>query len=694
MAHQLLLEIGMEEQPARFIEDSQAQLQVVMKDFLRQSRLSFGKIEGFSTPRRLAVMVYDLASQQEDLVEQVRGPAKRIAQDEEGGWTKAAEGFARGQGLTVDDIYFEDDQGEPYAYVERFTAGASAADILKDLGQVVKGLKFPVSMRWGRYEFDYIRPIHWITALLDDQVIPFSFLDIHSSNQLEGHRFLGQTIHLENAADYEEALEAQYVIADRDKRRELIRQQLQTIQADHQFVVDHDPALLDEVTDLVEYPTAFCGDFSPAYLSLPEEILITSMKDHQRYFSVRNSQGELLPHFVSVRNGNTDYLDQVIQGNEKVISARLDDAMFFYEEDQKISLQAYNDKLKDVSFYQGLGNMSQKVSRLKTIGQILGQELGLDDDQLAVVDRAAELSKFDLSTLMVNEFSELQGIMGGYYAKAAGEDDRVAQAIAEHYLPVSSQGALPSSVEGAVLSMADKLDNILMFFAVGQVPSGSNDPFALRRQAYGLLRILLDRSWTLPMVDLVDRIGRAISFPNEEIKLNFQKTEGDALQFIKNRIRQHLEKEGVDHDIISSVLFSLQDDLSQMIHTALLLDRVHHDSDHRQLVETLSRVVNLRAKAAEELKGQPQIDEGLWQTESEEALYDAYLKLKNLADRDLSAEDYYQALTTLENPINEFFDHNLVMHDDESIRHNRLSLLYALSHFILSFADLKKLTFK
>lgn len=694
MGHQLLLEIGLEEQPARFIPASEEQLKEKMKDFLNGYQLSFSEIESFSTPRRLAVLVYDLAEKQEDQTEEVRGPARHIAQDEEGAWTKAGEGFAKGQGMQTDDIYFVEEKGEDYAYVKKFTAGQPALAILEKLDQVITSMTFPVSMRWGRHSFEYIRPLHWITALLDGQVIDFECMAIHSSNQLDGHRFLGERIELKQPSDYEQALQDQYVIANRSKRQAMIRQQIEQIEKEHGFTVDKNQNLLDEVTDLVEYPTAFCASFSKDYLSLPEEILITSMRDHQRYFSVRDQKGQLLPYFVSVRNGNDDYLENVIHGNEKVISARLDDAIFFYQEDQKISLDDYNEKLKEVSFYQGLGNMSQKIDRVRIIARIIGEDIGLSPDQLADLDRAAELSKFDLSSLMVNEFSELQGLMGGYYAKAAGEKDSVAKAIAEHYMPTSSQGELPQSPEGAVLSVADKLDSILMFFAVGQVPTGSNDPFALRRQAYGVLRIILDRGWDLHMKDLVDQISQAIPYPNDEIARQMPQEEEAALHFIKNRIRQYLEAQEVDHDIIKGVLDSSQDNMKNLIDNALLLNDKYDDEDHRQWVETLSRVLNLRSKAEEELRADSQINPELFESDSERALYEAYQEAESQLDEDLPAADFYQLLKNLEKPIENFFEDNFVMHDDEAIRRNRLSLLYAISELILIFAVVKELSFK
>lgn len=694
MTHQLLLEIGLEEIPARFIVQSEEQLEKRISDFLKEQRLDFETVQRFSTPRRLTVRVNGLAEKQEDLSEEVRGPAKRIAQDEEGNWTKAAEGFARGQGRTADDIFFLEEKGEEYAYIRKETPGKPAFEVLKNLDTVVKSMTFPVSMRWARNDFEYIRPIHWIAALLDDEVIPFQVLDVSSGNTVSGHRFLGGEVLIDHADHYEELLEEQFVIADRQKRQAMIKDQLEELEKERGFTIDRNQDLLDEVTDLVEYPTAFHGRFKQEYLSLPVEILVTSMRDHQRYFSVTDADGSLKEIFVSVRNGNEEYIETVARGNEKVISARLDDAMFFFEEDKKVSIEEFNEKLKNVSFYQGLGSMADKVERIRVIGEIIGRKVGLSEQELEDLDRAAQLSKFDLSSLMVNEFTELQGVMGSYYAEHAGENAAVVQAVREQYLPTTSDGELPQSDPGAVLALADKLDSVMMFYAAGQIPTGSNDPFALRRQAYGSLRILLDKKWNLHMIGLIDEIIESIPYPDEEIKENIYEQRQAILSFLKNRIRQHLEARSTKADIIEAILASSQDNMRSLIDNAKVLHQHHPEETYNELMEALSRVVNLREKALENVPEDYELDPAHFETESEKKFYEKISYLLENLDKTTSSVTIYQELLEMAGTISDFFEENMVMADDEIKRNNRLLMILELSEIIISFAYVTKLVRK
>ncbi|MDO5456791.1 MAG: glycine--tRNA ligase subunit beta [Atopococcus tabaci] len=691
MTHQLLLEIGLEEIPARFIIQSEEQLERRVSDFLEEQRLNFKSIQRFSTPRRLTVIVNDLSEKQEDLSEEVRGPAKRIAQDEEGSWTKAAEGFARGQGKTAEDIFFVEEKGEEYAYIQKDTPGKSAQEVLQGLDKIVESMTFPVSMRWARNDFEYIRPIHWIAAVLDDEVIPFQVLDTSSGNTVAGHRFLGADVLVDHVDHYEELLEQQFVIADRNKRQAMIKEQLEELEEAEGFTIDRNQELLDEVTDLVEYPTAFYGHFKKEYLTLPVEILVTSMRDHQRYFSVSDEDGSLKEIFVSVRNGNEDYIENVAQGNEKVISARLDDAMFFYEEDKKVLIEDFNEKLKNVSFYHSLGSMADKVERIRVIGKIIGQKVGLSEQELEDFDRAAELSKFDLSSLMVNEFTELQGVMGSYYAEHGGERPAVVQAIREQYMPTTSEGELPRSNPGAVLALADKLDSVIMFYAAGQIPTGSNDPFALRRQAYGSLRILLDKEWNIYMIELIDEIIASISYPDQEIKENLYEQRQAILTFLKNRIRQHLEAGATKSDIIEAILASSQDNMRNLINNANVLKQHQNEESYKELMESLSRVVNLREKAIESLPEGYELDPAVFETESEKKLYEEISYLLENYDKTTSSTTLYQEFLDMADTISDFFDDNMVMTEDDIKRNNRLLMILELSTIIISFAYVTKL---
>ena len=417
MAKDLLLEIGLEEMPAHVVTPSMKQLEQKTAKFLDEHQLTYDSIETFSTPRRLAIKVTNIPERQEDSEEEVKGPAKKIALDAEGNWSKAAQGFVRGQGLTTDDITFRELKGVEYVYVTKYTHGKPAKEVLTGLAEVVKSLTFPVTMHWADFDFEYIRPIHWIVALLDDEVIPFEVLDVKTDRRSRGHRFLGEDVTFAHAKEYEEKLQEQFVIAAPQKRQQMIVEQAEELAQKNNWVIDLDATLLEEVNNLVEYPTVFAGDFEEKYLSVPEEVLVTSMKEHQRYFEVRNEEGLLLPHFISARNGDHVKLDNVIRGNQKVLTARLEDAEFFYNEDKKTSIDQYVEKLKSVTFHEKLGSIYEKMQRVQVIARILGESVGLSTEELADLQRAAEIYKFDLVTNMVGEFPELQGIMGEKYAR-------------------------------------------------------------------------------------------------------------------------------------------------------------------------------------------------------------------------------------------------------------------------------------
>ncbi len=694
MTHTLLLEIGLEEMPARFIPQSERQLGEKVEAYLNDKKLTYGEVKTFSTPRRLAVQVFDLAEKQEDVSDHVRGPSKKIAVDEDGNWTKAAEGFTRGQGKTVDDIVFEKEGDEEYVYVDTFQEGQPTFDALKDLEKVILSMTFPINMRWGNYNLEYIRPIHWIISLLDEKVIPLKILDVESGQKSRGHRFLGEAVRLEKPENYEEALEKESVIADRKKRRKLIEEQLSDLEKEHRFTISKDEDLLDEVTDLVELPTALVGEYDKEFLELPEEVLIVAMKDHQRYFGVYDEDEKLLNYFITVKNGNDKNIDLVRQGNERVLRARLADAVFFYEEDQKESIEDFNERLEKVAFYEGIGTMKDKVERLQDIVTILGEELEFSDNKLEKVVRAAEIAKFDQETLMVDEFSELQGVMGEIYANKFGEDSEVAQAIREQYLPRSSEGELPETDIGAVLSIADKIDNILMFFAGGMIPSGSNDPHALRRQAYALLRITEAKDWSFNVKELLSSIADTIRYPNSEVEESVSDRLEDVFRFMKSRVRQLLEYRNFEHDVIEAILKSDQENFVKLVENAETLEEHHSDTTFKEVIESLTRVLNMRENAQKEVKEDVKIATEALESESEKELFSHLEAFENEADEIRDSETYYERLEEFAPLIQDFFDNTMVMSEEDELRKNRLSLILRLSRLIHSFAAVDHLVIK
>ncbi|WP_034550169.1 glycine--tRNA ligase subunit beta [Carnobacterium funditum] len=694
MTKNLLLEIGLEEIPAHIVSPSSQQLVQKMKQFLDDNRLSYGEVLAFSTPRRLAVMVKDLSDRQVDVEESVKGPAKKIALDAEGNWSKAAMGFVRGQKLSVEEIYFKEINGIEYVHVDKFIEGQAAKSILTHLDKVITAMTFPVSMNWADYHFNYIRPIHWITAMLDEEVIPFSLLDIHTSNTSRGHRFLGKQVTFSTALDYENDLEKEFVIADSNKRQNMIISQIEDISKEHNWNVSINPDLLEEINNLVEYPTAFYGKYNPTYLEIPEEILITSMRDHQRYVDVADHSGNLLPYFISVRNGNAEFIENVVRGNEKVLTARLEDGLFFYEEDKKRTIEKCVEQLKQVTFHEKIGSVYEKIQRVRSFAATIGTSVGLTDDEMIGLNRAAEIYKFDLVTNVVGEFPELQGIMGEKYALLQGESPAVATAIREHYLPISSDGELPKSSIGAVLALADKLESMMSFFAIGKIPTGSNDPFALRRQAYGLVRIIEKENWFFPIDTLRKDILSTLTADSKELLPGYEKTGSELVDFIKARLQQFMRNEKIRYDIIDAALHSNQENLIDILETSRTLEKHLTDSSFKPTIESLTRVLNLARKNNKVIDFiDHKINVSLFETDSEANLANQVEKIQ-ASFNELETEGKFKELESLQPFIDDFFDENMVMTGNESIRNNRLSLLMQIARLTLSFASIDKLVVK
>ncbi|EGO8610649.1 glycine--tRNA ligase subunit beta [Enterococcus faecalis] len=694
MAKDLLLEIGLEEMPAHVVTPSRIQLEEKVIKFLDEHHLDYETVQSFATPRRLAVKVTAIPEKQADVEEEVKGPAKKIALDAEGNWSKAAQGFVRGQGVTTEDIVFKELNGVEYVYVTKFTKGQSAKEVLTKLNDVITSLTFPVTMHWANYDFEYIRPIHWIVALLDDEVIPFKVLDVTTGQTSRGHRFLGDDVTFQHANEYEAKLKEQFVVVQPNERKQMIVDQANALATEKNWQLALDEELLEEVTNLVEYPTAFVGSFDEKYLSVPDEVLVTSMKEHQRYFEVRNDQGLLMPHFIAVRNGDNVHLENVIKGNEKVLIARLEDAEFFYNEDKKLTIEACVEKLKNVTFHEKIGSIYEKMQRVALIAQIIGRKVGLSEEELEDLKRASEIYKFDLVTNMVGEFPELQGIMGEKYALLQGEKPAVATAIREHYLPTSSEGELPETAIGAVLALADKLDSVFSFFSVGMIPTGSNDPYALRRQTYGVIRIIEDKGWTFPLVQLQTEVDEAVNQDVEKYGVLLNEGQAEVVEFVKARLRQLLMTKNVRHDIIDAVVSAEQADLSKLFASANILKSRFEDQDFKPSMEALTRVINL-AKKGQELLGDTEegIDPSLFENKAEKELYQAVNDLSEAFATRTIAENY-EALVNLRPLIDAYFNETMVMVEDEKVKQNRLKQLMQIAKMALSIASLDLLIVK
>jgi len=683
----LLLEIGLEEVPAKFMPPALAELKEIATKQFNEQRIGFEEIATYGTPRRITLMVKGLADKQLDLEEEVKGPAAKAAFDADGNPTKAAQGFARGQGVDVADLHEVDTGNGVYMFATKKVAGVPTVEVLPSLlSQFVTGLHFPKPMRWGHTEMRYARPIRWIVALLDDQVVPFAVENIHSGNVSRGHRYLGvENLVIPSAAEYMAALEKDFVIVDQEKRQAMIISQINELASSVEGNVDIDADLLEEVLYLVEYPTALMGDFNPAYLVIPEELVITPMKEHQRYFPVMKGH-HLKPKFITVRNGNTEHLEVVQKGNEKVLEARLADAKFFYDEDLKVKLEDNVEKLKTIVFQEKLGTLYEKMLRVQKGTAEISDLLQLGEEAKARLQRSSFLAKADLVSQVVYEFPELQGIMGEKYAFAQGEHPLVAKAIAEQYMPKNADGEIPLTFEGLVLSMADKMDTIVGCFAAGIEPTGSQDPYALRRQAAGICSMILGRG---VLVSLKALINQAIENYPAEIVGNKEELLNRVYSFFEQRIRNVLNDKGYRYDVIEAVVTCGYDNLTETLLRADALSTVKETEAFDKVLTAFTRANNLAKKAVV-----TEVDEKYLVEDAEKQLWKHLLVTETAVFLLCNDKAYDEALTriaTLENVISQFFDSVMVMDENEQIRNNRLALLYRVSQLTSNIADLTKI---
>lgn len=666
MAKDLLFEIGAEEIPAGFMPNILGQLKTLAETKLNDAHLPFESIATYGTPRRLALIVKGLADTSAEISERHKGPSASIAYDADGNPTKAAIGFARGKGLDVADLVVEDG----YIYAETKTAGVPAKDIVTDmLPQLITGLNFPKSMHWGNLDAKFVRPVRWLVALLDEEVIPVEFATVTSGNVTRGHRFLGaDEITIKNAASYVETLKENFVMVDQDARRELISKQLHDIAASRNASIVWDDDLLEEINYLVEWPTALCGGFEESYLALPDAAIITPMKDHQRYFPLVDQDGKLLPMFLTVRNGSDHSIEVVQAGNERVLRARLDDAKFFFNEDRKKPLIDRQDGLTKIVFQEGLGNLADKTERLLTLGRVFSEECELHEDARVVLERATELAKTDLTTGMVTEFTELQGVMGKEYALLDGESPEVAEAIFEQYLPRFAGDVLPQTEAGKVLSIIDKIDNIVATFSRGLIPTGSQDPYALRRQTIGILNILLNSEWNISLRPIIVESMNLLNVPADKQ----DELLGQVEEFITLRLKNIFLDREVPHHVIDLLLsnneLSVAD--AEGLVKALLANRI---DENVELVQAFTRMYNLVKDVT-----YTGVDESLLKEDAERALYEMATKASEASIDAWDKNDYDAVVAvpaTLVPAINKFFEDVMVMDKDEAIKANRLQLV-------------------
>ena len=678
MKRDLLFEIGTEEIPAHVMPHLLEDLAQLAETMLKEHRLSYEKVRTLGTPRRAALIVTGLAERQEDVNTETRGPSVAIAFDADGNPTKAGAGFARGQGVDPSALI----QRDGYVYASVHESGAATAELLTSLlPDLVRAIPLPNSMRWGDLDFRFIRPIRWFVALYGTEIVPFTLAGVTSGNHSRGHRTLAPAdFVITSAADYEAACEKAYIIVDPERRRAMICEQITETAKACGGTAEITPDLLEEVLYLVEYPTALSGSFEEKYLALPAEAVITPMRDHQRYFPVKAADGSLLPAFITVRNGGKAHLDVVAHGNERVLRARLADAQFFFDEDRKKSLAEHREKLKTVVFQRGLGSMYEKTERLMALTTAIVEEMAAgdtDDTALADARRAAELSKADLVTGMVTEFTELQGIMGREYALLDGESPAVARAIDEQYMPRFAGDELPQTPLGVALSVADKIDNIVGTFSQGRIPTGSQDPFGLRRQALGLVLMLIEQESTMLLSDLVDEACDLYDL--EEFRDKMQVYVAD---FIRLRLKNVLSERGVRYDVQEAVLGDV-DLVADVPVRAAYVERLLASEGGEALVQSFVRVGNI----ARSVTGGT-VDPALFKAEEEGALLSAY---QAAAAARAEGEDTLPTEQALGRAIDTFFDAVMVMDKDARVKENRLSLLKMIDDDLLETADYSKI---
>ncbi|SDN43235.1 glycine--tRNA ligase subunit beta [Alkalicoccus daliensis] len=686
----LLLEIGLEEMPARFVTNAMNELTTRTESWLKDLRMNFESVQGYSTPRRLAVMVTELEDKQPDIEQEAKGPSENVAV-KDGAWTKAAEGFARGQGVSVDDLYFQELKGENYVYAKKYIQGENVLSLLPQLKEVLLQIPFPKNMKWADNDLRYVRPIKWITALLDEDVIPFEITEVYSGRSTQGHRFLGNKVELDRAEDYVETLMGQHVIVNPLERKQAIQSQIEDIADSEGWVIPVNEDLLEEVNNLVEYPTALFGSFDESYLQVPDEVLITSMREHQRYFPVMDKENNLLPFFITVRNGDHRHLENVRKGNEKVLRARLADAEFFFNEDKKETLEARLPKLDAIVYHEELGSVGDKVKRVETITRFLALQTKAAPETVETALRAAKLSKADLVTHMVGEFTELEGNMGEYYALNDGETTAVAQAIREHYMPKQSGDLPPASEAGSLVGASEKLDTLLTSFGIGNIPTGSQDPHGLRRQTAGILQIYLAAGWKFDLFAFMEEV---LSIIEKEgiLKRTVKEIMSDLHEFFELRYKNLLKDTGVRYDVAESVMNAGVSYPHVVMNKSSFLMNQLEDPVFKKEVEAFSRVTNIAQKADEHTVIAPE----QFQQQEENNLYEATVSAQEEileAEQSGNVASAYETLKKLVPVIHEYFDNIMVMAEEEEIKQNRLAQMQRTSTLIRSFADFQKIVF-
>ena len=683
----LLIEIGTEELPPKALQTLSKAFTAGVVSGLKEASLEASEVISYAAPRRLAILLKGVPSKQADQSVERKGPAKAAAFDGDGNPTKAVEGFARSCGVAPQELDEIETPKGTWLIFKQEVAGKNTSELLPEIvSQSLAKLPIPKRMRWGASDIEFVRPVHWIVMMQDDEVIEGEILGVASSNTTKGHRFHHpDTITIKQASTYAAQLrETGHVIADFNERRDEVRKQAEAAAKELGGVAQLDSDLLDEVTALIEKPIAVSGSFGEEFLDIPQECLISSMQDHQKYFPVVDKDGKLLPYFITTSNIKSNNPDAVRQGNERVIRPRFADAKFFWDQDCKVTLESRRDASKKIVFQQKLGTLYEKTERVAKLAGFIANELGADK-QNAI--RAAELSKCDLSSEMVNEFAELQGIMGRYYAEKDGEHSDVANAMHEQYQPGFAGDVIPAGMTGKILSLADKLDTLMGIFAIGMKPTGSKDPFSLRRAALGVLRIIIEGELNLDLKALLENAAT-----NLKDKVDANDSVGDTFNYIMERLPAYYKDQGIDAETVAAVASLRPTHPLDFDHRVKAVAEFKTLPEAESLAAANKRISNILKKVEGGIADS--VDESLLEESAEKALYQTVKSQQEKVKPLFASGDYSSALTSLaslRDDVDAFFDGVMVMADDEKLKNNRLALLNQLRNLFLNIADLSRL---
>lgn len=691
MANRYLLEVGMEELPASYSKLAIEQFKNAFEKLLNENSYKDFEVNVYTTPRRITTIIDNIIENESIEKEEIKGPSKAICFDQDGNPSKALQGFLKSKGLSLDDIFYKELGGTEYVFASVEHKSLSFTELIEaNVESIIRKIVFPKSMKWGGRDLRFARPIRWIVSLYNDKVVKFNLEDIRVSNLTNGHRFLSRKdIEIPDAHDYMKIMEDSFVIVDNSERKARIRLESERLAKSVGGSIQNDEAIIDQVNNLVEYPTPLLGTIKDQYLELPDEVVITPMKDHLRYFPVVDSKNRLMNHFITVRNGDDKYIDIVRKGNEKVLAARLEDAKFFFNEDRKKNLEDYVEDLKTIVFQDKLGTLYDKTIRNMKLSEKICNDLNVGEETLETTKRAAYLSKADLATKLVVEFTELQGVMGKIYAKLSGETVGVQEAIYEHYLPRFAQDSLPTTTAGVVLAMADKLDTISGLFSIGTKPSGSQDPFGIRRATLGIINIVLEKSLDISIDLLVEET--LYNYVNvNELKFDYDEVKKSVLDYIETRFIGILQDNNYNINLIKAVMNKNKDlNLLSIKQTLAKLDSIKESNEFIDAVAAFRRIYQI-SKGKEFEKVDPNQD---IMEESEKELFNLYsdLKVKNINLTEIDIVEATKVLASFKSSIDKFLDSTMVLVDNKLIKNNRLSLISLVLNEFNSVLDFKEI---